>query len=152
LTNTGNEPLTITKISITGTNPGDFSQTNNCPLSPSTLAASASCSFNVTFKPTAAGSRSATLTATDNTNSAAGTNQTVNLTGTGTSSTGGGSAPAVVQVQNNIDTSGAAFASFSVNITTQPGYLLVAFVRESSNCQDDFGVADSASHSWSTVT
>src|SRR5439155_23622521 len=50
-----------------------------------------------------------------------------------TSFTGGGSAPAVVQVQNNIDVSGTFFTSFSVPITTQPGDLLVAFARESSN-------------------
>ncbi len=36
LTNTGNINLTITSIQITGTNSGDFAQTNNCPGSRST--------------------------------------------------------------------------------------------------------------------
>src|SRR5207245_3819862 len=40
LTNTGSAPLSITGIAITGANSGDFGQTNTCPLSPSTLAAS----------------------------------------------------------------------------------------------------------------
>jgi hypothetical protein len=74
----------------------------------------------------------------------------LSLTGIGASSTGGGggSTPAVVQVQNNIDTSGAAFTSFSVPITTNPGDLLVAFVRESSNGTDNFTVTDSAGQTW----
>src|SRR5205823_8279238 len=80
LTNNGSSALTITSISITGTNSGDFAQTNNCPLSPSTLAASASCAISVTFRPTATGTRSGTLSVADN---AAGSPQTASLTGTG---------------------------------------------------------------------
>jgi len=67
---------------------------------------------------------------------------------TAISGSGGGSSPSVAQVQNNIDTSGAAFASFAVKITTNPGDLLVAFVRESSNATDNFEVTDSAGQSW----
>src|SRR5207244_190656 len=52
LSNTVSAPLTISSIALGGTNPGDFGQTNNCPLSPSTLAASTSCTINVTFTPT----------------------------------------------------------------------------------------------------
>src|SRR5437870_3899266 len=57
-------------------------------------------------------------------------------------------APAFVQVRNNIDTSSTAFTSFSVNITTTAGNLLVAFVRESSNGTDNFTVNDSAGQNW----
>src|SRR5439155_633824 len=81
LSNTGTSPLTISSIAIGGTNPGDFGQTNNCPISPSTLAASASCTINITFTPTAAGSRSASLAVSDN---ATGSSQTASLSGTGT--------------------------------------------------------------------
>jgi hypothetical protein len=81
LTNSGTAALTITSISDTGTNAGDFTETTNCPLSPSTLAAGASCTINVTFKPAATGARTATLTVADN---AAGSPQTVALSGTGT--------------------------------------------------------------------
>src|SRR5439155_1453625 len=150
LSNIGTATLSITSIGIeNGDYSSDFAETNNCGTS---LAAGASCAINVTFKPTATGTRSAALTVTDNTNNHAGTNQTVSLTGTGCPSTGcgggGGSTPAVVQVQNNIDVSGAAFASFSVPITTNSGDLLVAFVRESSNGTDNFTVTDSAGQTW----
>jgi Cep192 domain 4/HYDIN/CFA65/VesB-like, Ig-like domain/Abnormal spindle-like microcephaly-assoc'd, ASPM-SPD-2-Hydin len=78
LTNSGNQSLTISSISITGTNSGDFSQTNNCG---STLSASGNCTISVTFTPSATGSRSASVSISDN---AGGSPQTVSLTGTGT--------------------------------------------------------------------
>ncbi|MGA2606727.1 MAG: choice-of-anchor D domain-containing protein [Terriglobia bacterium] len=74
LSNTGAAALSITSISISS----DFGQTNTCSAS---LAASAQCTFGVTFTPTASGSRSGTLTITDN---AAGSPHTVTLSGTGT--------------------------------------------------------------------
>jgi chitodextrinase len=76
VTNNGNQVLTIS-IGITGTNASDFSQTNNCGVS---LAPSASCNVNVTFKPTWRGSRSASLTFSDNT---PGSPHTVQLSGNG---------------------------------------------------------------------
>jgi hypothetical protein len=81
LTNTGNAPLTISSIGIGGTNSGDFSQTNTCPASNATLDANASCTISVTFTPAAAGSRTASVTVTDN---GAGTPQSLSLVGTGT--------------------------------------------------------------------
>jgi len=81
LTNTGNAALTISSIGVTGTNPADFGQTNTCPLGPSTLAAGASCTISVTFSPTAAGTRTASVSISDD---AAGSPQTIGLTGTGT--------------------------------------------------------------------
>jgi trimeric autotransporter adhesin len=76
LTNTGATPLTISSISIKGTNPGDFS-VSSCPA---TLAANASCTFSVNFKPTAKGARSAYVYVVDNTQSGS---QQVALSGTG---------------------------------------------------------------------
>ena len=58
LTNKGKMSFTVGSIGITGTNPLSFSITENCPP---ILAAGASCSINVRFKPTVANSRSATL-------------------------------------------------------------------------------------------
>src|SRR5207302_1293167 len=81
LTNSGNAPLTITSISTTGANAGDFGQSSTCPLSPSTVAAGGSCTINVSFTPTAAWSRTASLSITDN---AGGSPQTAALAGTGT--------------------------------------------------------------------
>src|SRR5207249_2691745 len=83
LTNSGSSALTISSISITGTNSGDFAQTNNCPLTPSTLAASSSCTINVTFTPTATAAHTASATCTE---SASRSPQTVSLSGTGTAS------------------------------------------------------------------
>jgi hypothetical protein len=77
LNNVGSAPLAISSVSITGTNAGDFAQTNNCP---STLAPNASCQISVTFKPTAGGARSANLQVAYNTT---GSPQTVPLSGTG---------------------------------------------------------------------
>jgi centrosomal CEP192-like protein len=78
LTNLGTTALTITSVAITGANAADFSQTHTCT---SSLAAAASCSIAVKFKPTASGARTAALSISD---SAAGSPQTVPLTGTGT--------------------------------------------------------------------
>ena len=77
LTNTGNIALAITSTLITGANPNDFHQTNNCGTS---LAAGSSCTISVTFKPTATGTRSAAVSVTD---SAPNSPQTVSLGGTG---------------------------------------------------------------------
>jgi hypothetical protein len=79
LTNTGNSPLTVTSVALTGTDPGDYSLFNTC----SSVSEGSSCIAVVFFKPTATGPRPATLTFTDNANNVAGTKQTVTLTGTG---------------------------------------------------------------------
>lgn len=65
LTNTGPAALRITAVGLTGANPGDFSQTNNCPIGGS-LGAGGSCRANVRFTPTAVGTRTATLSITTN--------------------------------------------------------------------------------------
>ena len=65
LSNTGNAPLNLTALNVTGANPGDFSQTNDCPVG-GALAAGANCTINSRFTPTAAGARAGTLTLTSN--------------------------------------------------------------------------------------
>jgi hypothetical protein len=74
--NNGTGVLVINGISFAGANPGDFSETDTCH---GNIRAGASCSIQVTFKPMAAGARSASLTVADN-----GSNspQTVALSGT----------------------------------------------------------------------
>jgi Beta-propeller repeat len=78
LTNKSRVAISISGISITGTDPGDFGQTNTCGKS---LAAGASCVIKVTFNPQAKGVRTAEVSITDN---AAGSPQKVSLRGTGT--------------------------------------------------------------------
>src|SRR5262249_45941587 len=76
--NTGSGPLTVTGLSIAGT---DFAvSANTCLAAP--IAAGGTCTVSVTFTPTAAGARSATLQIADN---AAGSPHGVILTGTGVS-------------------------------------------------------------------
>ena len=88
--NSGSSALTISNIGVTG----DFGQTNGCGA---TVAAGSNCAISVTFSPAGFGSRTGTLSVTDN---AFGSPQTVALTGTGVSFTLGpsGSAPTTVTV------------------------------------------------------
>jgi parallel beta-helix repeat protein len=76
ITNSGTASATVSGVSVTG----DFSQTNNC----TSIAVSASCTVTVTFKPTAGGTRTGTLTVTSNANNSP---TTVSLTGNGIGST-----------------------------------------------------------------
>ena len=71
----GDTAQTISNISISGNNPGDFAQTNTCGPS---LIVGATCTITVSFTPTGQGIRKASLIITD---SAPGSPQVVNLTG-----------------------------------------------------------------------
>ena len=73
LTNSGTAPLAVMSIAPSG----DFAETNTCGTS---VAAGGGCAISVTFTPTAPGSRTGTLTITDN---ATGSPQTVALSGGG---------------------------------------------------------------------
>jgi trimeric autotransporter adhesin len=78
LSNPGTATLTVTGITLGGSNPNDFAQTaTSCGA---TLAASASCTISVDFTPASAASVSATLVVADN---ASGSPQSANLSGTG---------------------------------------------------------------------
>ena len=83
LVNTGNQILAVNAISVTGTNAGDFAQTNTCTA---TLAPNASCSISVEFTPSAVGPEQAMLQVTD---SAAGSPQSALVMGTGIATTPG---------------------------------------------------------------
>jgi hypothetical protein len=97
LTNGGTATLNITSITLTGTDPTQFTlgaptSGTACPLGPSALAAGANCKVGVKFAPTAIGAKSANVSVADD---ATGSPQTVPLTGTGT-------APAVSLAPANI--------------------------------------------------
>ena len=148
LTNTGNLALTITSITLTGTNSGDFSQTNNCPISPSTLVASSFCTVTVTFTPSASGSRTAAVSIADN--ATAGSPQAVSLIGTGvigtvglsastlpfgSQSVGTTSTPPLVVTLTNGGTS--ALSITSIQITgTNPG----DFAITNNTCGSSLGI------------
>ncbi len=79
LTNTGQAPLAVSAVALSGSDPGDFAiSSDGC--TGQTLAVGASCAVSVDFAPVAAGARSGTLNFSD---SAGGSPQTVTLTGTG---------------------------------------------------------------------
>ena len=82
LSNTGNVAYTITSISLAGTNAADFVLNYNCPIGGAGLAAGANCSINLTFTPTAAGARSATVNIVTTAN--VNPTPTVGLSGKGT--------------------------------------------------------------------
>ena len=104
LTN-GENTTTITSISITGTNAGDFAETNTCPAS---LTPGAQCTISVTFTPTAVGIRKASVKIVD---SAPGNPHFISLTGS-TSSVG-------------LSASSLAFGNQQVGVTSNPQALTV---------------------------
>ncbi len=107
LSNTGNTSLTISNIAASG----DFSQTNTCG---SSVSAGANCTISVTFKPTAGGTRTGSVTVSDN---ASNSPQTVALSGTGqdfTISLASGSS-------NTTTVSPGQAAAFTLSLTGQGG-------------------------------
>src|SRR5205807_2622411 len=81
LTNSGTAPLSIATAVLGGANAGDFALASGTTcINGATLAAGANCVLNLTFTPTAASARTATVTITDD---AAGSPQSLSLTGTG---------------------------------------------------------------------
>jgi hypothetical protein len=78
--NNGSAAITITKISITGSRVTSFSETNTCPISPTTLPAGGSCTISVTFTPQLKGALNANVSVFD---TGGGSPQNVALSGTG---------------------------------------------------------------------
>jgi hypothetical protein len=122
VTNTGSEVLSITSITISGSNPAQFSQTNNCG---SSLAAGAACTISAVFKPTVLGALKTTILI----NAGSAGTQSVALSGTGVAppytvspssvafgneTTGVASAPASITVTN---TGSTALAITSITIS-----------------------------------
>jgi subtilase family serine protease len=99
--NSGTATLNLTSETITGTNATSFIK--SATTCGTTLAAAATCTVSVEFKPATTGALSATLSIADN---ATGSPQAVALTGTGT-------APAVTLTPTSL-----AFASTVVGLTT----------------------------------
>jgi F5/8 type C domain/Pectate lyase superfamily protein/Abnormal spindle-like microcephaly-assoc'd, ASPM-SPD-2-Hydin len=77
VSNTGTAAATVSGISVSG----DFTQTNTCG---SSIAAGASCALTVSFRPTASGTRTGSLTLSSN---ATNSMVTIPLSGTGASGT-----------------------------------------------------------------
>lgn len=136
-TSTNGATLNITSILLAGTNPADFSQTNNCAA---TLAPNASCVLTVTFKPAQYATETATLTVYDNV--ASGSNS-VTLTGTGAAPTasynpasvsfpsaGLGVSQTLTTVFTNTSTTGAPLTITSISV----GGSNASDFTQTSNC------------------
>jgi hypothetical protein len=80
LVNSGTTTLQVSSVQIGGADPSDFTPDNGC--TGASVQPHASCTVNVTFTPSAAGPRTATLSFNDNANT---TPSTVMLSGTGVS-------------------------------------------------------------------
>jgi hypothetical protein len=105
VTNTGNTTLTVSSVTITGTNAPDFSQTNTCTAGG--IAPQATCAVTVTFTPSISGNETADVSLADN---APSSPQLGSLTGYGL-----GNGPAVV-----LSPASLTFATQLVGTTSQP--------------------------------
>jgi hypothetical protein len=82
VTNTGTANLTISTVTLGGTNASDFAKSADT-CTGATVTPSHTCTVSVTFTPAATGTRNATLTFTDNNNNVPGSTQAVTLSGVG---------------------------------------------------------------------
>ena len=121
ISNLGSVPLTIKSLQISGTDAATFALAS-APTLPATIAAGGKLSVSVTFNPTVAGPRKATLTVTADSQPLA----TVLLRGLGTRGTGGANEPSLQWI---FDTNDIAVASGDPDPTTTdfppPSTLLV---------------------------
>jgi hypothetical protein len=116
LSNTGNGPLVITRVGLTGINPGDFTVSGSCVGASGqsiSLAPASTCTIEVNFVPTAIGSRNAALIVTDN---ASGSPQQVALlAGTGTDFQLG----AIAGGSTSVTITAGETATFNMQVTDQ---------------------------------
>lgn len=127
---TGTASLVISSV----TTSGDYSQTNNC----GTVPVGSSCTINVIFTPTAIGTRTSTVTITDN---AADSPQTVSLSGTSLGSTG-----TVAPTSLSFGNQGIGTASVAQNVTlSNSGNVAQSFSVSFTN--PDFSETDPCSGS-----
>jgi hypothetical protein len=156
LSNTGTAALSITSIAAST----QYAQTNNCPISPSTLALNSICTINVAFTPTAAGTQSGSITITD---SAAGSPQQISLTGTGTtvvapavslsatSLTFGSPAVAVVQAASTTGTGSTTIAKAFASSVTKNNLMAVGVSSYTGNSFASPAITDTLGSTWSLV-
>jgi hypothetical protein len=126
LTNKNTSQLTLTSITLTGSNPASFAEANDClPI----LSASASCTIWVTFGPTAAAAATASVTVVS---SATNSPTVVTLTGTGVANT----SPAnVLSVTVDPGPIGFLAADYGNQINQPYTSVMVCTPGSSSDCQ-----------------
>ena len=140
LTNSGNATLSITSVTLTGTNAGDFAQSNNCG---SSVAGGATCTISVTFTPSASGSRTASVSVTDN---ATGSPQTASLSGTGTAPAASLSTTSLSFESQPVDTSSAA-QTITLSNTGSAVLSITSVAIAGTNASDFAEIADTCGSS-----
>jgi hypothetical protein len=131
--NTGNTAVTFTSIVTSG----DFAGATLAQC-PSIAFDAAPCTFQISFKPTATGTRTGAITFTDN---ATGSPQTVTLTGTGT---GGAATVSVTPSSLTFGPQAVSTTSAPLSVTVMnTGTAAVNFTGFTTSGQDaeDFGVS-----------
>ncbi|HEY6339880.1 MAG TPA: choice-of-anchor D domain-containing protein [Bryobacteraceae bacterium] len=144
LTNQGPGALTISSIAITGPQAADYSQTNNCPVTPATLPASASCAITITFTPSSTGLRSAAVTITDN---GSASPQSITLSGTGVT-------PVVTLSRTSLSGSFAVGTTISAAVTltnTGPGGLSISSIAITGAAAGDYSQTNNCPVSPATL-
>jgi alpha-tubulin suppressor-like RCC1 family protein/sugar lactone lactonase YvrE len=101
VTNSGTASLSVTGVTITGTDASSFTPTNGC----TTVTPSGTCTVSVTFKPTTTGAKAASLSIASN---APGPPTVVSLSGTG-----GSAAPII-----SVTPASLSFGSQFINTTS----------------------------------
>ena len=141
LTNTGGQALSVTSISVTGSNPADFVATPNCSL-PTALSPNATCTISLIFSPTVSGARQASLAATDN---APDSPQVVPLSGIGAAPL-----PGVTLVPGSLSfastTQGSTSTAQAITVTNVgPGPLHISSVLPGGVNPGDFQLSSACS-------
>jgi hypothetical protein len=118
VSNNGNLVVTVSSVTITGTNASLFKQTNNC----TSIPVNGNCTINVTFEPTATGQFTANLNVTDN---ATGSPQVVTLTGVGVQPNAVITSPNPPQINFGMVKVGTSSASSPVSLLNNGGGSLI---------------------------
>jgi hypothetical protein len=114
VTNTGGAALHISSVALGGPNASDFSMNNGCTAA--SYAVNSGCTISVSFAPLLTGSRSATITLTDD---AADSPQIINLSGTVNPAVTLGPAP---NGSTSATITAGQSAQFSLQVTPGPGF------------------------------
>jgi hypothetical protein len=137
LFNTGDVSLSVSTVVASG----DFAlatTATSCPYAGGAVPVGASCTVDITFTPTQVGTRTGSVTITDNNNWVAGSTQSIGLTGTGTTPVAGVS-PGTLTFSSQVQ--GTSSASQPVTLSnTGTGPLTLSSIgisgdfSQTSNC------------------
>jgi hypothetical protein len=109
----GTTAVTISSVTVTGTNAADFAASSSCV---GTLAASSQCTISVVYTPSVGGAESAAIEILD---SAPGSPQIVNLSGTGLAATPDFT---IGVIPGSATVNAGQSANFAVTITSVAGF------------------------------